>query len=423
VSAPSDPLLLEYATGETGPRVVRQPAPAGAATSSATYIAPAGWAFDPAGERGTARLVNELVVSAAGRWNRVELARRLDRAGATLSTETSPESAEVTVWGPAADWEALLGVLAEVVLRPRFDAADFARGRRQFQERQIRERTHPAARAHAELLRGIFPAGHPYRETGIGDARALARLSRGGLARFHRARYGSTDALVIVTTHAGLGAVERAVRRRFRDLPEGRRGALSWPALGRRPPRRIEVDLPGRSQVEVRVGGASIPQSSPQYPGAFLSNQALGGRPLISRLFQSVRERTGLAYGASSRLETMRFGGWWVAGAGTGSDRWRRVVPMVEREVARMRLSELPAAELHRVRESSIGEIPLALESTAEAHELAVDAAYHELPADFWIQWPKRLRAVTRGEARAGARAAFDDRRSVTVVVGPLHGT
>ncbi len=416
----ADPLRLEYGRGPGGLRVVRQPPPAGAATFSATYLAPAGWAFDPHRAEGTARLVNQLVTSGAGPWGRVELARRLDRAGATLSVETSPESAEVTVWGPADEQARLMDLLAEVVLRPRFEAMDLARARRQMQERQLRQRTQPAARAHRELLRAVFPAGHPYRETGIGDPASLARVDRAQLRRFHASRYGSTDALLVVTASTGLPAIERLAERLFDDLPRGSSGRLDLPRLGPVGPRRVEIDLPGQSQVEVRSGGPSIPQSAPEYPGGFLANQALGGRPLIARLFQTVREKSGLAYGASSRLETLRYGGWWVAGAGTGPERWRRVVPLVEREVERMRTSLLGQPELDRTRESAIGEIPLGLESTAEAHELAVDAAYHGLPADFWQTWPARLRSVSRREVRDGAVAAFDPGRAVTVVVGPL---
>jgi len=415
-----DPLQLEYGENIGALRVVRQAAPAGAASFSATYVGPAGWGFDPPGEEGAARLVNQLVATATRRRDRVALARRLDRAGATLARQTSPEAGELTLWGPAGDWVELLELLSEVVLEPRFDPEDLARTRRQMLERQLRQQSQPASRAEFELTRAVFPPGHPYRESGLGDRRSIARLTRSRLERFHREHYTGGGASVIVTTSAPLSAVRRAVASHFGSLGPRSAPSLRLPPLLAVRPRRVTVDLPGRSQVEVRVGGPSIPQSSPDYPGAYLANEVLGGRPLLARLFQRVREQNGLAYHASSHLDSMRLGGIWSARAGTGADRWRKVVPMLEEEVARIRRSRVGAEELRSVRESSIGEIPLSLESTADAHELAVDAAYHELPPDYWSAWPARLRDVTAADVRRAAVRAFDAARSVTVVVGPI---
>jgi zinc protease len=415
-----DPLRLEYGADVDGLRVVRQPPPAGAASFSASYVGPAGWGFDPPGEEGVARLVNQLITSAAGRYDRVALARWLDRAGATLARHADPEVATVTIWGPAQDWEALLDILADVVRRPRFDDEDIVRVRRQSLERQLREMTQPAGRADRELLRTVFPEGHPYRSTGLGDRRSIARLSRSRLQRFHREHYTSGGAVIVVTGPAGLPAVERAVRERFSSFPVRQGPQLRIPSIGRGSPQHRSINLPGRSQVEVRVGGPSIARGTPEYAAAYLANEVLGGRPLLSRLFQRVRERSGLAYHASSHLDTMRLGGIWAARAGTGVDRWRKVVPMLEEEVARIRRVRIPLRELNSVRESAIGEIPLELESTAEAHDLAVEAAYHELPSDYWLTWPTLLRAVTPGEVQRAAESAFDENRSVTVVAGSL---
>jgi zinc protease len=140
----------------------------------------------------------------------------------------------------------------------------------------------------------------------------------------------------------------------------------------------------------------------------------------LSRLFQRVREKGGLAYHASSDLEAMQLGGYWVAQAGTGADRWRRVVPMLQEEVDRLSADRVRPAELEATRKSVIGEIPLTLESTSEAHELAVDVAYHRLPGDFWITWPERLRSIRPKDVRDAAAVAFDRRSSVTVVSGPI---
>ena len=416
----NDPLRIEYLPPVDGLAVVRQAPPAGSASFSATYVGPAGWGFDERGAEGAARLVNQLVTSAAGPYDRVALARRLDRAGATLTRQCAPESSEVTVWGPADAWEKLLELLALVVQRPRFDPEDVRRARRQLVERQLRESAQPAHRAELELLRGIFPPGHPYHGTGLGSARSLTKLSRERLVRFHREHYTSGGGLLVVTAPARGEAVRRAAQRCFRSFEEPRGPALRLPrGRGARGGLRA-VDLPGRSQVELRLGGPSIARCDPVFPAAYLANEILGGRPLLCRLFQRVRERGGLAYHASSDLEAMRLGGYWLAQAGTGAGRWRKVVPMLESELRRIREVSPTRREVDLVRESAIGEIPLSLETTAEAHELAVDAAYHELPEDHWRTWPSTLRSVRPAAVRDAAREALGTTGMVTVVVGPL---
>jgi zinc protease len=421
MSETTDPLRVEYGEQLDGLQLVRQSPPVGSASFSATYVGPAGWGFDRDGREGTARLVNQLITSAAGRFNRVELARTLDRTGAMLSHQTAPESGEVTIWGPAVEWERLLALLGDVVLRPRFDASDVARARRQIRERQLRETTQPAQRAEREFLASAFPSHHPYSRTGFGTAASIRRITRADLVRFHREHYSSADAILVVTGPARLSAMERAARRLFSHFETARPSSLAVPSLRTGRPVERTVNLAGRSQVEVRVGGPSIARSDPEYPAAALANEILGGRPLLSRLFQRVREKGGLAYHASSELEAMRFGGYWLAQAGTGADRWRRVVRMLRQEVERLGRTEVPPSELEMIRESAIGEIPLALESTAEAHELAVDVAYHRLPPDYWEKWPRALRAVRPQEVRAAAARALDGRSAVTVLAGPLH--
>jgi zinc protease len=416
----ADPLLVHRLPDVGALAVYRQAPPPGAASGSISYVSPAGWGFDPAGARGVARLVSRLVTSAAGPYARIALARRLDRLGATLTPECAPESSEITIWGPGESWRALLDLLAEVVLRPRFDAADIARVRRQAIEGRLREQNQPGGRAELEFLRAVFPAGHPYRETGRGDVAGLRRISRSRLIDFHREYFSAEGARLVATVPASASAIAEAVGSRFRALPAGRGTRLRIPPLPRPRRREVRVNLPGRAQVEVRFGGPTLRRSDPGYAAAVLANEVLGGRPLLSRLFQRLREQGGLAYGASSSVEAMRWGGYWVAHAGTGPDRWPRVVRLLRAESLRLAEETVRRAELDRIRESAIGQLPLSLESTAETHELAVDVAYHDLPEDHWRSWPAQLRAVRPAEVRHAAETALDPQTAVTVLVGPL---
>jgi zinc protease len=312
-------------------------------------------------------------------------------------------------------------VLADAVRRPRFEAADLERVRRQMIERQLREMAQPGARADRELHLAIFPAGHPYRTTGMGDRRSVRRLRSTDLGKFHARHFTGGGGLLVATTSTSTRSLVRTVGRLFDDLPSSPPPPLSLPRIAGRAPKNVTIDLPGRSQVEVRMGGPSIARNDPNFPAAYLADEVLGGATLLSRLFTRVRSKGGLAYHASSQLEAMRWGGYWTAEAGTGADRWRRVVPMLRQEVERIAGEPIPSPELDLVRESRLGEVALALESTSDAHELALDVAYHALPEDHWVTWPSVLRSLRPEEVRRAAEIAFDRSHSATVVVGPVR--
>jgi zinc protease len=417
----ADPRRVARETLSNGLVVARQAAPPGSASFSATLVVPAGWAHDPERSEGVALAVSQLLPSGAGRWDRRALDRHLDRLGATLARACHPESSEVTVWGPSTEWDRLLEVLAAVALRPHLAAPDLERVRRQLQERLLRESSQPASRAERELLHAIFPAGHPYRRTGGGSRTSLGRLGRADLVRFHHQHFCADGGFLVATGGPALPTLQRTVATRFGEFP-ARHGPDPPPVPRIRPPRTPlrTVALAGRSQVEIRVGGPSVPRASPDYPALFLANEVLGGRPILSRLFQTVRERHGLAYHASSELEAMRWGGYWVAGAGTGPERVAPTVRLLRAEVERIGSDPVPPAELDRIRESAIGELPLALETTSAAHELAVDIVYHDLPDTFLLTWPSTLRAIGPRELRRAAESGLDPGRSVSVLAGPL---
>jgi zinc protease len=423
MNRPTDPLVVEYADGPHGLRIARQSPPPGAASFAATYLGPAGWAFDPTGAEGTARVTAQLLTSGAGTRNRIELARFLDRAGGTLNSQCDPESAEVTVWGPMDGTEPLMGVLADAVLHPRFDRADLERVRRQLIERQLRELAQPGPRADRELHRAIFPVGHPYRTTGAGDRKSVTRLHSRDLARFHARHFTGPGGLLVATTSLNLRSLVTLVTRLFSDLPAEGPSTPPIPAPSQEAPREVSINLPGRSQVEVRMGGPSLARDHPGYAAAYLADEVLGGATLLSRLFTRVRSKGGLAYHASSHLEAMTWGGYWVAQAGTGADRWRKVLPMLRQEVGRIAQEPIPTPELDLVRESRIGEVALALESTSDAHELALEVAYYHLPEDYWVTWPSLLRGLSPEEVQEAAANAFDRRRAATVIVGPMESS
>ncbi len=418
--AEPSPLVVEREEIDDGLTLVRQAPPSGSPSVQFTYIGPGGTAYDPGDLAGLALLDAELAVLAAGPWDRRALARRLDSLGATLNSQPSPECAELSVWGPRDRWRELLEVLAEAVLRPRFDAKDLEIAKRQLVERQLREATQPDSRADTEFLEALFPSSHPYHRSGIGTRASVGRIRQADLRRFHGTHYVPGGAALVATSGAPAAALRDEVRRRFRGE------WAHWQPVSRpdgsASPRRTVSDrrlaMPDRTQVEIRLGCSAPARSAPGYPALFLGDEVLGGRPLLGRLFQHVRERSGLAYHSSSELESMAWGGFWVARAGTGPERAAQVERLLREELAAIRERPVPTAELDRIRESSIGSIQLGLETTSRVHDVAVEVAYYGLPEDYYREWPARLRAVRPSEIQEAAASAIDPEATVLVTTG-----
>lgn len=415
----ADPLEMEWASLPSGLELLHQAPPASAHSFSISYIAPAGWGFESPDVAGLATVAAKLVVGQPGQRSREALARTLDRLGASLTSTVTAESAELTLWGPEDAWSPLLEIFADAVFRPHFAASELARAQRQLRERQLRQKIQPDLRAERELVSKMFPGRHPYGSTGIGTSRTSARISLDGLRRFHASHYPTRGSVLVVTRRAPGRDVVRSLAGYFRAeelVPDPPLPPLPEPS---RHEKRRDVPIPGQSQVAVRIGAPTIARSDPIYPELFLANEVLGGRPLLSRLFQRVREDRGWVYHASSELEALRWGGYWEAVAGTDPGTRDRVVRLMRREIERLSTDLVPSGELERIRESTLGSLPLELETTASAHELAVEVAYHHLPGDFYRTWPDRLRAIRPQELRSAAEAGFAPGRAVVITAGP----
>jgi zinc protease len=419
VSDTRDSLRMERSTLSSGLEVIVQAAPASARSFSISYVAPAGWGFEPREAEGLARVTAKLAVGRPGKRSREEMARTLDRLGASLTSEIAPESAEITLWGPQDAWDPLLKIFIDAIFRPHFAEDELDRAQRQIRERQLRQMVQPDLRVEREFLSALFPKGHPYRSTGLGNERSIARISTDGLRHFHGTHYPARGSVLAVTSGEPLQWVIRSLSRHFPS--DGFVPDPAIPEMSAVPHRRGTqiATIRGQSQVAVRIGASSVPRSDPAYPELFLLNEVLGGRPLLSRLFQRVREQHGLAYHASSELEAMRWGGYWEAVAGTDPATRDRVIVLMLREIEKLSGNLIPVRELNRIRESAIGSLPLELETTASAHELAVDVAYHHLPGDFYRMWPDRLRSIGPRDLRAAAEVGFTTDDAVVVTAGP----
>ena len=89
---------------------------------------------------------------------------------------------------------------------------------------------------------------------------------------------------------------------------------------------------------------------------------ALLGRGMSSRLFQEVREKRGLSYDISSRMQFFQDAGMFTVTAGLDEAKGERALALVERELKKVCDRRVAAAELARTKEFLVGNFRIAHE-------------------------------------------------------------
>jgi zinc protease len=96
-----------------------------------------------------------------------------------------------------------------------------------------------------------------------------------------------------------------------------------------------------------------------------LGNNILGQFGMMGRIGEAVRERSGLAYHASSALESGLGPSTWKVYAGVNPNNLDKAINKIIDELKRFTNEPVSREELDDVKSQTIGQIPLSLESNA----------------------------------------------------------
>jgi zinc protease len=367
-----------------------------------------GSAGDPRGQEGLINLAAELARRGAGGRSREALDEALDALGARLDVVVDPDSVRLMGHVLARNLEAFLAILADVVLRPDFKAAEFTRTRREVLA-QLDEQRNDDRTLCARFFERRLYGDHPYGRAADGTARSLARIGReDAQARFRQAFVGSNlifAAAGDVTPDDFRAAIERA----FARLRPGTRSAAEV-----RPPRAPEgwriqlVDKPDRQQTQIMIGHATVPASHPDYLPLSLAFAAFGGRGMKATLMDEVRTKRGLAYGAYMGIiprrgpSTVR--GWVF----TGAERTVTTLKLLLRLYGRLMKQGLSAERLRFFQSFLAGTHASDMDAPERRLAARVSAELDGLPEDYVDTYADRIKAVTPEQVAAAIKSHVD---------------
>jgi predicted Zn-dependent peptidase len=373
---------------------------------------------EPAELNGMAHFIEHMVFKGTERRTAAGIAREMDSVGGMLDAFTAKEMICFNAKVLDEHLPLAFDIIADMVLRPRFDPGDVTREINVVLEELKMEQDNPDYLVH-ELFTQNFWRGHPLGKPILGTRATLKSFTREKVERCWREWFAPGNLVVTAAGHVRHEQIVALAREAFGGLPAQTDGWRDAAPRAHAPIiTRTKKEL---EQVHVCLGVPSCAITDQRRYALALLNTILGGG-MSSRLFQNIREQQGLVYAVFSELNPYRDAGALSVYAGTSLERAGRVVRLVAEEFCAMKKNLVSEEELRRAKDNLKGSLLLSLESTsARMSNLARQEIY--FGRFFTLEEVlAAVESVTREEIRAIAREFFNPEQICATVLGPLDG-
>jgi len=359
-----------------------------------------------------------MVFKGTTRRSAEDIAREMDSVGGNLDAFTSKEQICFNAKILDEHLPIAFDVLADLVLRPKFDSDDVKKERQVVLEEIKMDLDNPEYLLHDLFTRGFWP-DHALGRPILGTPDTVREFDRERLRKRFQDWFAAGHLLVTAAGNITHDQVLEIVQKEFGHLPTSQyANGDAAPATGAPIHLETKRDL---EQVHLCVGVPSLPIAHERRFAVAVLNNLLGGG-MSSRLFQNIREKNGLAYAVFSELTPYSDAGMFSVYAGTAKETVGQVLDMTIAEFRAMKESPVTDEELLRAKNHLKGSLMLSLESTSSRMS---NLARQELYFHRFSSLDEILASidkVTREEVQSLAQEFFQPERIAVAALGPING-
>ncbi len=342
-----------------------------------------------------------------------QLDEEVDFIGARLSTFSSG----AFVSGLSKYDQTLIGLLADVILNPRFDQAAFDK---------LKERTISGIKSNADdpstlmsHLWGsrIYGLDHVYGE--FMTEGSVENVTLADCQNYYNTYFKPNAAYLVIVGDIDADDAEEMVEEYFGSWEMGDVPThdVTVPSL----PESTYIallDRPSSVQSEIRIGNrVELPLGAEDLEAVRLANMILGGGSL-GRLYLNLREDKSFTYGAYSSIGTSQYVSTFVASGAVRNEVTDSAIVEFLNEINRIRTDLVTEEELQAAKNYLAGSFGRSLESPQTVAQFGLRIKQYELDEDYYNDYLKRLDAVTPEQVRAAAQKYFAAENLTIAVVG-----
>jgi zinc protease len=367
---------------------------------------------------GLAALTSALLGSGSGDWSADEVATRFESVGATFSSGVSEDMAWLSMRSLTDKtlFDKALATFQVVLNRPAFNDSDFQREKNLTLAGLKHREESPGALASIAFHKALYN-DHPYAHPEEGFLQTVGEFTVNDLKTFYKKYYVSANAIVVIVGDLSREQAEHVAQSLLHDLPVGEKPAEIPPVTMPTQASTQHIEFPS-TQTHVLSGLPGTYRKDPDYFSLYVGNYILGGGSLVSKLFDEVREKRGLAYSASSQFAPLYRQGPFTIGLQTRNDQTAKAVEVMNATLHDFIDKGPTDAELTAAKQNITGGFAMRIDNNSKLTDYITMMGFYQMPLDYLDVFQSKVEAVSAEEIKSAFQRRVRPELLQTVTVG-----
>ena len=365
-------------------------------------------------EAGLSGLAGSLLRNGTEQRTKAEIDEAIDFIGANLSTNANGMFGSTIT----KHRETLLKIMSEVLLQPSFPEDEFTKLKRQSASGLAQAKNNPNAIAGRVVNVLRYGADHPYGE--LTTEETLENISTEDARAYYEKYFQPNRSYLVLVGDLQFAEARRLAETYFGSWEKGEVSETDFAVPSKPRSRQVSfVARPGavQSVVHITYPVNLKPGSKDAIQAGLLTNIILGSS-FNGRLFKNLREDKGYTYGATSRVSSDPYVGYFDASASVRNEVTDSAVTQFLYELDRVGIEKISEDELALGKAQIMGSFARALESPQQIAQYALNTVRYKLPRDFYPNYLKVVEATTANDLMVMAQEYITPNRAHILVVG-----
>lgn len=377
----------------------------------------AGSAYD-GNQLGLAALTNNSLAAGTKQHDANSIAEQFARTGAQFSNTLNKDIAVLSLRTMSTDkyLKPVTKIFTEILHQPSFPTSEVNRERDELLALLQYQQQLPNAIANQTFDQLLYQ-NHPYAHADIGKPETVKTLTAQDTRKFYQQYYVAENANIIIVGDQTVTQAKSLAEKISQSLQQGHKAPRISAPTATIKTKLKEINFPSE-QTHILMGQKSINYNNPAFIPLHVGNYIFGGRGFSSLLFQEIRKKQGLTYGAYSQFTPQLTDGNFTITLATRNEQ-AQAATVATQQLLQNYTKQGPSEEqVTFAKQFLLGNLPLQFASNTAIAGALLKLAIYQLPIDFYDNYQSSIQALDQQTIHKTWQQYIHPEQIMTVRVG-----